>query len=105
MTAFRIWAGGGHELAEGTRWLGDRLVFTDILAGALLAAPGDAPGDARVLASLGMPLGAVAPVAGKPGEWIAAAGTGIAIRRDDRPVHPDRFDADCHVWSGSVSRA
>lgn len=72
MTEFRVWAGGGYELAEGTRWLGDRLVFTDILAGALLAAPGEALGDVRALARLDVPLGAVAPVAGRPGEWIAA---------------------------------
>ena len=59
-SSFGIWSGGGCELAEGTRWTGDRLVFTDILSGTVLAAPADVPG-------------AAAPVAGQPGSWIAAA--------------------------------
>lgn len=54
-----IWSGGGYELAEGTRWLGDRLVFTDILSGTLLAAPGAGPGDARVLARAALPPGRI----------------------------------------------
>ncbi|HEX3966046.1 MAG TPA: hypothetical protein VHZ03_56950 [Trebonia sp.] len=37
------------------------------------------PGDTQVVARLDVPLGAVAPVARRPGEWIAAAGTGIAL--------------------------
>ena len=64
---FRSGPEGGYELAEGTRWLGDRLVFTDILAGTLLEAVATRPGDARVVARLDVPLGAVAPVAGRPG--------------------------------------
>jgi hypothetical protein len=50
--SFRVWSGGGYKLPEGTRWLGDHLVFTDILA---------------------------RRAAGRPGTWIAAAGTGIAL--------------------------
>jgi sugar lactone lactonase YvrE len=114
-----IWSGGGYELAEGTRWLGDHLVFTDILSGTLLAAPGAGPGDAEVLASLGVPLGAVAPVAGRPGEWIAAAGTGIALvgahgavtwisrPEDGAPVAMRMNDGCCdpggRFWAGSMS--
>lgn len=114
-----IWSGGGYELAEGTRWLGGQLVFTDILAGTLLAAPGAGPGDARPLARLGMPLGAVAPVAGKPGHWIAAAGTGIALvgpdstltwldrPEDGSPVAMRMNDGCCdpggRFWAGSMS--
>jgi sugar lactone lactonase YvrE len=117
--SFRVWSGGGYELAEGTRWLGDQLVFTDILAGTLLTAPGAGPGAARPVARLGMPLGAVAPVAGKPGEWIAAAGTGIALigpdgiltwlgrPEDGSPVAMRMNDGCCdpggRFWAGSMS--
>lgn len=117
--SFRIWSGGGYELAEGTRWLGDTLVFTDILAGTLLAARGEGPGAARPLARLDVPLGAVAPVAGKPGEWIAAAGTGIALlgpggtltwldRPEDGSPQPMRMNDGCcdpggRFWAGSMS--
>lgn len=112
-------SGGGWELAEGTRWLGDRLVFTDILAGTLREAPGARPGDSRVLARLGVPLGAVAPVAGWPGEWIAAAGTGIAMlgldgaltwidRPEDGSPVPMRMNDGCcdpggRFWAGSMA--
>jgi sugar lactone lactonase YvrE len=117
--SFRVWCGGGHELAEGTRWLGDHLVFTDILDGALLAAPGTGPGPARVLAQLDVPLGAVAPVAGRPGTWIAAAGTGIGLLGPDgvltwldRPEQgapvPMRMNDGCcdpggRFWAGSMA--
>lgn len=67
---------GGYELAEGPRWVDGRLVFVDILTGRLFEVVAGRP---RLLAQLAVPLGAVAPVAGRPGSWIAAAGTGIAI--------------------------
>lgn len=117
--SFQVWSGAGYELAEGTRWLDDHLVFTDILAGTLLAAPSAGPGDARVLARLGVPLGAVAPVAGKPGEWIAAAGTGIALigpdgtltwldRPEEASPVPMRMNDGCcdpagRFWAGSMA--
>lgn len=117
--SFQVWSSGGYELAEGTRWLGDRLVFTDILAGTLLGAPVAGPGDARILLRLDVPLGAVAPVAGKPGEWIAAAGTGIAAigpdgtatwldRPEDGSGVPMRMNDGCcdpagRFWAGSMS--
>jgi sugar lactone lactonase YvrE len=75
----QVWTAGGYKLAEGSAWVADRLVFVDILTGTLLEAPGTGPGEARVLARVDVPLGAVAPVAGQPGRWIAAAGTGIAL--------------------------
>ncbi|MFI5755118.1 SMP-30/gluconolactonase/LRE family protein [Streptomyces sp. NPDC051569] len=74
------------ELGEGIRWVDGRIVLTDILTGRLLSAP---PGDDRtdgpldVLTELPVPLGAVAPVAGRPGDWIAAAGTGICLLAAD----------------------
>lgn len=118
-SSFGIWSGGGYELAEGTRWAGDRLVFTDILSGTLLAAPADGPGTARVLARLDVPLGAAAPVAGRPGTWIAAAGTGIALigpdgavtwlaRPEDSAPVPMRMNDGCcdpggRFWAGSMS--
>jgi sugar lactone lactonase YvrE len=117
-SSFQVWSGGGYELAEGTRWLGDRLVFTNIPAGTLLAAPAE-PGDARPLVRLDLPLGAVAPVAGRPGEWIAAAGTGIALigpdgtldwldrPEDGSPVAMRMNDGCCdpagRFWAGSMA--
>jgi sugar lactone lactonase YvrE len=73
------------ELGEGSRWAGDRLVLVDIPAGRLLTAPAPT-GGARTgaeplteLAKLSVPLAAVAPVADRPGVWLAAAGTGFAV--------------------------
>ncbi|WP_330269332.1 SMP-30/gluconolactonase/LRE family protein [Streptomyces griseorubiginosus] len=111
---------GEYELAEGGRWVDGRLVYVDILAGRLLelrenteraAAP-------RELARLDVPLGAVAPVHGSPGTWIAAAGTGIALltrdgklqwldRPEDRTGVPSRMndgvaDPAGRFWAGSM---
>jgi len=68
-------------LAEGARWCGERLVFVDLLAGALHACRGAAHPEGPIvqLRRLGVPLGAVAPVAGRPHRWVAAAGTGFAL--------------------------
>ncbi|MEU9671692.1 hypothetical protein AB0E25_40510 [Streptomyces bobili] len=74
-----IWALSDHELGEGARWVDERLVFVDILTGRLLEAPGPAPAAVRELLRIDVPLGAVAPVRGRPGHWIAAAGTGITL--------------------------
>jgi hypothetical protein len=59
----RIWSGGGYELAEGTRWLGDRGLFVSTArygipdpapeAGAILSARVDA--SALRAASFGHP--------------------------------------------------
>ncbi|HZC72679.1 MAG TPA: SMP-30/gluconolactonase/LRE family protein [Jatrophihabitans sp.] len=111
-----VWTAGGYELAEGARWVGERLVFVDILSGRLLEAP-TAPGPARVLATLDVPLGAVAPAA--DGEWIAAVGTGIArlngdgsldwlARPEDGARSPARMNDGCcdprgRFWAGSMA--
>lgn len=77
------------ELGEGARWVDGRLVLVDILTGRLLA---DSGGDTlRPLARLPVPLGAVAPVHGDPGRWIAAAGTGVCL------IAPDGR----HEWIGT----
>lgn len=115
----RVWTAGEYELAEGTTWVRGRLVFVDILAGTLLEAPATGPGEARVLARLDVPLGAVAPVAGRPGEWIAAAGTGIALLgsdgslswidrpEDNKPAAMRMNDGCCdpqgRFWAGSMA--
>ncbi|MEU8781895.1 SMP-30/gluconolactonase/LRE family protein [Streptomyces sp. NPDC048637] len=67
------------HLGEGGRWVDSRLVAVDIISGRLLELGPDSAVPLRVLAALDTPLGAVAPVAGAPATWIAAAGTGIAL--------------------------
>ncbi|MBP2705916.1 SMP-30/gluconolactonase/LRE family protein [Microbispora sp. RL4-1S] len=74
-----VWCPDSCELGEGARWARGRLIFVDILAGRLLAAPTGGPGPAEELARVDVPLGAVAPVAGAPTRWLAAAGRGIAL--------------------------
>ncbi|MFI7608363.1 SMP-30/gluconolactonase/LRE family protein [Micromonospora sp. NPDC049366] len=115
------WSADRLELGEGARWVDDRLVLVDLLAGRLLATGGDAPGPLDELCRLDVPLGAVAPVAGRPGEWLAAAGTGVARLGGDgayRPIvdlegdraEPARMNdavADPHgrFWAGSMTYA
>lgn len=115
------------ELGEGIRWTDGRIVLVDILAGRLLSAPaGDdgahgasEPASLDVLAELAVPLGAVAPVAGRPGHWIAAAGTGICLigpdgttewlaRPEDSASVPTRMndgtaDPLGRFWAGSMA--
>jgi sugar lactone lactonase YvrE len=76
------------ELGEGIRWTDAGIVLVDLLAGRLLAAPDDPAAPLRTLAQLPVPLGAVAPVAGHPGTWIAAAGTGICLLHPDGTTSP-----------------
>ncbi|MFJ6771881.1 SMP-30/gluconolactonase/LRE family protein [Kitasatospora sp. NPDC091257] len=114
-----VWAAGDHELAEGARWIDGRLVYVDILAGRLLEVPGlTGPRTPREIARLDVPLGAVAPVGGRPGHWIAAAGTGIALLgpdgspdwlarpEDGSPVPTRMNDGVCdphgRFWAGSM---
>ncbi|MEE1805262.1 SMP-30/gluconolactonase/LRE family protein [Streptomyces sp. BE133] len=78
-----MWADGDHELGEGARCVDGRLVFVDILAGRLSEVPEDGRRTPRELLRLDVPLGAVAPVHGRHGHWIAAAGTGIALLMPD----------------------
>ncbi|MFE7891913.1 SMP-30/gluconolactonase/LRE family protein [Streptomyces sp. NPDC057412] len=107
------------ELGEGVRWTGTEVVLVDILAGRLLAAPADQTGALRALAELPVPLGAVAPLAGHHGTWVAAAGTGICLLRpdgtlrwlarpeDDAPVPLRMNDAVAdpfgRFWAGSMA--
>ncbi|MFI6850836.1 SMP-30/gluconolactonase/LRE family protein [Streptomyces sp. NPDC050416] len=92
-------------------------MYIDILSGRLFALR-DTTGPVR-LAGLRLPLGAVAPVADRPGTWIAAAGTGIALlsadgslerldRPEDRTPLPSRMndgvtDPAGHFWAGSMA--
>ncbi|MFF4754636.1 SMP-30/gluconolactonase/LRE family protein [Streptomyces sp. NPDC002514] len=107
------------ELGEGIRWADGRVVLVDILTGRLLTAPEDPAAPLRLLAELPVPLGAVAPVAGRPGTWIAAAGTGICLlgpdgsttwlaRPGDRPGPRMRMndavaDPAGRFWAGSMA--
>jgi sugar lactone lactonase YvrE len=68
------------ELGEGSRWVGDRIVLVDIPSGRLLSAPARAQASSLTeLAKLPVPLAAVAPLAGRPDAWLAAAGTGFSV--------------------------
>ncbi|MEZ7003591.1 SMP-30/gluconolactonase/LRE family protein [Streptomyces sp. AD55] len=80
---FRSWTTSRRTLGEGLRHTGDRLVTVDILDGTLTALDPATPGDGTVLLRLDVPLGAVAPLAGHPGHWLAAAGTGAAVLAPD----------------------
>lgn len=115
-TAYEVVGGERLELGEGIRWTDGRVVLTDILTGRLLTAPAFG-----TVARLSVPLGAVAPVEGRPGHWIAAAGTGICridpagrVRWLARPEvdapEPMRMNdgvADPHgrFWAGSMAYA
>jgi sugar lactone lactonase YvrE len=112
------------ELGEGSRWVGDRLVLVDIPTGRLLSRPaptGAAPigtDPLTLVTTLPEPLAAVAPLADRPGAWLAAAGTGFAVidgdsvRRiaapppvTDRPWRMNDGVADRagRFWAGSMA--
>jgi sugar lactone lactonase YvrE len=114
-----LWTAGGYDLAEGARWVADRLVYVDILSGRLFEISGTEPDAPRLLADLPVPLGAVAPLRDAPGDWIVAAGTGIALLRadgtlewldrpeDGGPRETRMNDAVCdpagRFWAGSMA--
>jgi sugar lactone lactonase YvrE len=114
------WSADRFELGEGARWVDGRLILVDLLAGRLLETTGDEPGPLRELRRLDAPLGAVAPVAGAAGDWLAAVGTGVALLTGAdgyRPVAdlesgnatPARMNdavADPHgrFWAGSMAQ-
>ncbi|MFF2023178.1 SMP-30/gluconolactonase/LRE family protein [Streptomyces sp. NPDC058171] len=107
------------DLGEGARSVDGRVVLVDIPTGRLLAAPDDPAAPLETVLRLDVPLGAVAPVAGRPGTWIAAADTGICLLTPDgvptwlaRPEDgsPERMrmndgTADPHgrFWAGSMA--
>ncbi|MET7695026.1 SMP-30/gluconolactonase/LRE family protein [Streptomyces sp. NPDC005483] len=111
---------GAYELAEGGRWFDGRYVYVDILSGRLFELRDDRHDVGPIeLACLDVPLGAVAPVSDRPGTWIAAAGTGIALltpdgtldwldRPEDRTPVPSRMndgvaDPAGRFWAGSMA--
>lgn len=73
------WTSQPLELGEGARLVDGRLVLVDLLQGTLHAHAGAGPGDLATVLQLEVPLGAVAPVRGRAGSWIAAAGDGVAV--------------------------
>lgn len=113
------WSRERYELGEGLRWTGADLLMVDILAGRLLRLDPLRPGRPRQLAALDVPLGAVAPVAGRPGSFVAAAGTGIALveagagprwlaRPEEGVAVPMRMNDGCcdpwgRFWAGSMA--
>ncbi|WP_432253406.1 SMP-30/gluconolactonase/LRE family protein [Streptomyces sp. HNM1019] len=106
-------------LGEGIRWTGEALILVDILEGRLLTAPQDPAAPLETLAELPVPLGAVAPVADRPGTWIAAAGTGICLLGPDstttwlarpeagarpaRRMNDGTADPSGRFWAGSMA--
>lgn len=107
-----------YELGEGARAVAG-VTFVDLLAGRLLRHPGTVGGDVVPVLTTDVPLGAVAPVAGEPGRWVAALGDGIALLdadggrewldrpERDAPV-PTRMndgvcDAEGRFWAGSMA--
>ena len=94
------WSADRVEHGEGARWVDGRLVFVDLLAGRLLETTGDEPAAARELYRLADPLGAVAPLAGRPGAWLAAVGTGVAVLDGT-----DEWSYLADLESGNPSRA
>ncbi len=67
------------ELGEGARFVDGRLVLVDLLAGTLYSHPGHRSAPLTTVHTVDCPVGAVAPVRGWPGTWIAAIGDGIAL--------------------------
>jgi sugar lactone lactonase YvrE len=66
------------ELGEGARWINGRLVVVDLLAGRVLETRGDVPAPFKEIATLPVPVGAVAPVRDSD-ELMAAFGTGAGL--------------------------
>lgn len=64
------------ELGEGARWINDRLVVVDLLAGRVLETSGTRPAPFQEIAKLDVPIGAVAP--SRDG-LMAAKGTGAGL--------------------------
>jgi sugar lactone lactonase YvrE len=111
------WSTDRFELGEGLRWVGDDLLMVDILAGRLLRLDPATPGPAREVLRLDAPLGAVAPLRGRPGRYLGAAGTGLALlgegvdwlsRPEDEAATPMRMNDGCcdpagRFWAGSMA--
>ena len=113
------WNTDRFELGEGLRRQGRKLLMVDILTGRLLGLDPLTPGPAEVITTLEVPLGAVAPVRDRPGSYIAAAGTGVALidgtgepewlaRPEDEAVTPMRMNDGCcdaqgRFWAGSMA--
>ena len=95
------------------------MVLVDILTGRLLEAEPKKPGALRQLVKLDVPLGAAAPLAGAPGAWMVAAGTGIALvdssgrldwleKPEEGNAHRTRMNDACadpggRFWAGSMA--
>ncbi|MGP3983601.1 SMP-30/gluconolactonase/LRE family protein [Streptomyces sp. KR80] len=88
--------GPPHELGEGARWIHDRAVWVDLLAGQLWEHR-PATGRTQRLLTLATPLGAVAPLQEAEG-WVAACGTGFAL------LHHDRLDWIARPEDGAPTR-
>ncbi|MEU9856639.1 SMP-30/gluconolactonase/LRE family protein [Streptomyces sp. NPDC047974] len=106
-----------HHLAEGARWHEGRLLHVDLLRGDLFRSDVRSTDRPAHVLSLGVPLGAVAPVAAGGSDWIVAAGDGIALVGAGRPewlARPERAtgrsmrmnDGACdpagRFWAGSM---
>ncbi|GAA4889324.1 SMP-30/gluconolactonase/LRE family protein [Streptomonospora salina] len=78
-TPARPWTRERFQLGEGLRWTESGLLGVDILSGRLFVLDTEAPGrPVHTVLRLDHPLGAVAPVRGAAGTFVAAMGTGVA---------------------------
>ncbi|WP_305784593.1 SMP-30/gluconolactonase/LRE family protein [Symbioplanes lichenis] len=74
-----VLSGDRFELGEGGRWVGDQVLLVNIPAGRLYRTPVDDMTQLTEIAHLDVPLAAIAPVADRPGVYLAAAGTGFTL--------------------------
>ncbi|WP_306204342.1 SMP-30/gluconolactonase/LRE family protein [Actinoplanes sp. RD1] len=104
------------ELGEGGRWVGDQVLLVNIPAGRLYSTPAGDMTQLTEIAHLDVPLAAIAPVAGRPGVYLAAAGTGFTVLGDDaelaqpEPVTGRKWrmndavaDPAGRLWAGSMA--
>jgi sugar lactone lactonase YvrE len=120
MTPMRVLSPDRFELGEGSRWVGDQVVLVNIPAGRLFGTPtaGLTPQPLTSLATLPVPLAAVAPVRDAPESWLAAAGTGFWVISPDgvrevaapEPVTSKEWrmndavaDPAGRLWAGSMA--
>lgn len=120
------------RLGEGARYFGDRsprsgepFLLVNLLGGELFSTSGEPRAGVHQLGAFDRPLGAVAPLRGRPGQWIAALGQGLSLLSEhhgrlvetatwdqpasDRPGQPELrvndalADPTGRFWAGAMA--